>query len=151
MTQAKLLSTVLHEGPVVAMEIHHPDPFHLGQLGSGQGMRADAAAEIKVVSVSDFPLQAQGVADVIATAQVPGRQLMRVAVAHLILVKLLSLFRSQGTRVSGCHRFGAVRQALVELFSTEPQKTGQLLPQSKAITAEGLQHFGLGRCHGRRC
>ena len=73
-----------------------------------------------------------------------------MTVTHLILVKLLSLFRSQGTGMGGCQRFGALGQALIELLSAELQKAGQLLPQSKAIAAKRRNHFSLRRCHGRR-
>ena len=57
MGQAELLGAVLHKGAVVAIEIHHPDLLHLGQLRRGQGMGADATAEFLLGVVEYLKIQ----------------------------------------------------------------------------------------------
>ena len=59
---------MLHKSPVLAVEIHHPDLLHLGQLSSGQGMGTNASAKIEVLPMGYLPLHPQGVSDVVPAA-----------------------------------------------------------------------------------
>ena len=66
--QAQLGSASLHKGAIVGIEIHKPHPLHLGKSRRGQGMAADAAAEVEHLTAGKALLQPQGVSDVVGAA-----------------------------------------------------------------------------------
>ena len=66
--QAELGSACPHKGAVVGVEIHEPHPLHLGESRRGQGMAANAAAEVEHLAAGKALLQPQGVGDVVGAA-----------------------------------------------------------------------------------
>ena len=97
--KSQACSTILHERPVLRIEIHKPHMPHALKASGCQSMGADTAAEIEHIPMGELLLQPQRVSDVVGTAEMPGRQLEQVTRPNGVLIEIRSSLWIEGSRM----------------------------------------------------